>query len=105
MGLESSNIRNTGYKMYPFIPICLKSDQDIIIKTLDNSPHIEDICPEYIHNLRQSIKHKIEIVANLNPSNYVNNQIICEMFRNPEKRKQMIAINGSLIRYFVKISN
>ena len=94
--------KNTGYKMYPFIPACLKSDPDIIIKILDNSPRLYyEPVPQYIINLRESIKDRAEIIAKLNVNHIDNYIMIGNMCRNhPEKRKQMFAINGSLIRDF-----
>jgi hypothetical protein len=48
-------------------------------------------------NLRESIRDRTEIVARLEMEHYTNWELIANMFKNKEKRKDMFAINGSLI--------
>ena len=51
--------------------------------------------------MRESIKDSAEIIAKFNVKHIDNYIMIGNMCRNhPEKRKQMFAINGSLIRDF-----
>jgi hypothetical protein len=87
-----------GYRMYPFIPLCLKSDPDIIIKTLNNSPY-SDI-PEYILNLRKSILNRFDIMTKLDLTHSENKRMLDSVFRNYEARKKLFSIDGSLIRYY-----
>jgi hypothetical protein len=47
--------------------------------------------------LRESIRDRIEIVARLEIGNYENWELIANMLKNREKRKDMFTINGRLI--------
>jgi hypothetical protein len=83
--------------MYPYMPDNIKNDPDIIIRVLDTCMKLNHTSPMYMIKLRESIRDRIEIVARLEIGNYENWELIANMFKNREKRKDMFAINGRLI--------
>jgi hypothetical protein len=85
-----------GYLMYPYISNNLKLDPDIIIETLNHSPRSHK-SPDYILNLRNMIKDRPEIVGHLDMLIDANSELIKNLFKDNEKRKQLLSINGSFI--------
>jgi hypothetical protein len=87
----------SNYLMYPYMPDNIKNDPDIIIRVLDTCMKLNYASPMYMIKLRESIRDRIEIVARLEIGNYENWELIANMFKNREKRKDMFTINGRLI--------
>jgi hypothetical protein len=87
----------SNYLMYPYMPDNIKNDPDIIIRVLDTCMKLNYASPMYMIKLRESIRDRIEIVARLEIGNYENWELIANMLKNREKRKDMFTINGRLI--------
>jgi hypothetical protein len=96
LAISVLNYDKRGYLMYPYISNNLKLDPDIIIETLNHSPRSRN-SPDYILNLRNMIKDRTEIVGHLDMLIDANSELIKNLFKDNEKRKQLLAINGSFI--------